>query len=145
MNAGAAGDMVTVNGFRFAEGPVEIRWTAIDGPLLAKATGPNFTATVKIPDSPTGMYSMVVFSRAADGSVGPLASVSAFSISTSGVVRAAPAASTARPANGGTSLLLVAVVAVVSAVIGGVAVAAGKDRKDRRRRRVEAELADALA
>lgn len=67
--SGPTGTRVTVRGLAI-QGPVEIRWSSVDGPRLALATGPDFAVPVTIPDSVNGLYSIMVFVRLPDGSVG---------------------------------------------------------------------------
>lgn len=48
--SGAAEERVTMNGTAFHKGvPVEIRWNSVSGPVLATATGPDFSLPVTIP------------------------------------------------------------------------------------------------
>lgn len=68
--SGPAGSRVTVQGLGFDQGPIEIRWNGSDGPQLAKAEGPNFSAEITIPSSPEGLYGVVVLGRKVDGAVG---------------------------------------------------------------------------
>lgn len=69
-SSGPPGTEVTVHGLGYDKGPIEIRWNALDGPRLASATGPDFSVPVTIPEAPDGLYSVVVLSRAQDGSIG---------------------------------------------------------------------------
>lgn len=66
----APGTEVTVEGLDFGSAPVELRWNALDGPLLAKTQGPIFSTPVTVPESPAGIYTIVGLGRAPDGSVG---------------------------------------------------------------------------
>ena len=69
--SGAPGSKVDVVGIGFNEGErVEVRWNALDGPQLAGATGPDFTASVTIPTASEGLYSLVAVSRDVNGVVG---------------------------------------------------------------------------
>lgn len=47
----------------FSGGPVEIRWNSATGPLLATATGPDFSTDVTIPDAPPGSYVVLAVGR----------------------------------------------------------------------------------
>lgn len=68
--SGAAGDEVTVNGVDLGAGAIELRWNALDGALLGRGSGPNFSIPVTIPDAPDGVYVIVALTREANGSVG---------------------------------------------------------------------------
>lgn len=68
-SSGPAGSEIVVEGARFGEGPIEVRWNGLDGPQLASATGPDFTVTAAIPSDPPGLYTLLVVSRASDGGV----------------------------------------------------------------------------
>lgn len=68
--SGPAGSQVTVAALAFDPGPAEVRWNAPDGPLLATAQGPTFSAPVTVPDVATGLYTVVVIMRLPDGGVG---------------------------------------------------------------------------
>ena len=62
-----AGEPVTVNGSRFEDTPVEIRWNDAGGPLLAVASGPEFSVQITAPaDAADGVYFVV----ATDGTPG---------------------------------------------------------------------------
>lgn len=61
--SGAAGTRATVTGERFAPGPVEIRWNTTGGPLLATATGPDFSVAVTIPSATPDVYSVIAISK----------------------------------------------------------------------------------
>jgi hypothetical protein len=65
----APGDKVTAAGFNFGDNSVELRWNAIDGPLLAKAPGPSFTTTMTIPKAADGIYTIIAVPRDPDGTV----------------------------------------------------------------------------
>lgn len=69
-SSGPAGSEVTVSGVNLDRGEAEIRWNAVDGPLLAKAQGPNLEVPVKIPDAAAGLYLVVVLSRQPSGVLG---------------------------------------------------------------------------
>jgi hypothetical protein len=59
-----------VEGVGFDQGPIEIRWNGSAGPELAKTNGPTFSTEVTIPESPEGLYALIVLARKADGSLG---------------------------------------------------------------------------
>jgi hypothetical protein len=67
--SGPAGSRVTVDGLAI-EGTVEIRWDAVDGPLLGKAMGPTFSAEVTIPEASEGLHAIIVAERRPDGGLG---------------------------------------------------------------------------
>lgn len=71
--SGPPGFQATVEGANFEGGRVELRWNALDGPLLASATGGSFTVQVNIPDAADGLYALVALERRQDGSVGGVA------------------------------------------------------------------------
>lgn len=81
---GSPGAAMTVDALRFASGPAELRWGSVDGPLLGKGTGPNFSLATTVPHMAGGLYTIVGFSRAADGSVGAEAAVAEFQITAPG-------------------------------------------------------------
>ncbi|HUP68633.1 MAG TPA: hypothetical protein VM142_02340 [Acidimicrobiales bacterium] len=66
--SGPASSEVLVEG-NSVPGAVEVRWNALDGPMLARPTGPNFSSAVTIPRADEGLYAIVVIGRAPDGSV----------------------------------------------------------------------------
>jgi hypothetical protein len=68
--SGAAGDEVNVNGVDLGAGAIEVRWNALDGTLLGRGSGPNFSIPVTIPDAPDGVYVIVALTRETNGSVG---------------------------------------------------------------------------
>lgn len=65
---GAVGDPVMINGCSFYnDQPVEVRWDSKTGPLLGKATGPEFSLRVNVPASATvGGHMFVVVFRYSD-------------------------------------------------------------------------------
>lgn len=67
--SGPPGTEFTVNGYAIA-GRAEVRWNALDGPLLASADGPVFSTTVTVPEVAEGLYSVLVLERSADGGLG---------------------------------------------------------------------------
>lgn len=67
--SGPAGSEVTVEGVAL-NGRVEVRWNAIDGPLLATGSGPEISAAVAIPSVSPGLYSVVVVEREPGGGLG---------------------------------------------------------------------------
>lgn len=68
--SGPAGSQVTVNGLALGQGTVEVRWNAVDGPLLAQGTGPTVSGSITIPETADGLYSVIAFNRGPDGTVG---------------------------------------------------------------------------
>lgn len=81
--SGAAGDEITVNGVDLGAGAIEVRWNAVDGPLLGRGTGPNFSIPVNVPDVPDGVYVIVALTREPSGSVGVKAAAE-FQVSSAG-------------------------------------------------------------
>lgn len=76
--SGPPGSFVDISGTGFVAageqwqeqevGPVEIRWNTTSGPLLATATGPDFTQSVTVPQDATNRtYYFVAVQRRADG------------------------------------------------------------------------------
>ncbi len=54
---GASGSEATVRGKDFVAGElVQIRWETATGPLMAVATGPEFSVTVEIPEASAGVH-----------------------------------------------------------------------------------------
>lgn len=66
---GPAGSQVTVNGYAL-KNPAEIRWNAVDGPLLGEAQGPVFSVPVRVPAVKEGLYVVVVLEREPNGALG---------------------------------------------------------------------------
>lgn len=69
-SSGPPGDEVTVEGVGLDPGEVEVRWNAADGKLLGKGEGPDFTASIVIPEVAQGLYAVVVISRQPGGGIG---------------------------------------------------------------------------
>lgn len=69
------GTQVNLEGVDFTSGKIEVRWNGLTGPLLGQSTGPNFSVPVTIPDAPGGSYTMVVFVREKDDTIGVKLSV----------------------------------------------------------------------
>ncbi|MGH9151540.1 MAG: hypothetical protein ACRD03_03830, partial [Acidimicrobiales bacterium] len=69
-SSGPPGTEVTVDGLGFDRGRAEVRWNSRDGALLASADGPDFSATITIPDVPAGLYALIVLSRQPGGAIG---------------------------------------------------------------------------
>ncbi|MCA1571830.1 MAG: hypothetical protein ABR540_13520 [Acidimicrobiales bacterium] len=120
-SSGFAGQEVTVKGIDLGLGMVEVRWNTMDGPRLATAPGPTFTAQIKIPDAPSGLYTVVLLTRAEDDSVTVKASTQ-FEIVGPSSGGAATPASTARPADKdssrGPGVVLLAVGGLVLLALG---------------------------
>lgn len=74
--SGPAGAEVTVAGENFEDGPVELRWNEVQGPLLGESDGPAFSIPVTVPDDPEGLYVLIALSRQAGGGVGATARTS---------------------------------------------------------------------
>ncbi len=68
-SSGPPGSEVTVQGLRFGEPDIEIRWQTPDGPTLATATGTDFSVPVTIPQVPPGLYALLVIARAPGGGI----------------------------------------------------------------------------
>lgn len=82
---------MTVNGQEFERAPVEIRWNAVTGPLLATADGPTFSLTATAPaDVVPGVYYVVAVQRDTDGSVKKRLSATMEIPGSSGTVSPAP-------------------------------------------------------
>src|SRR5918997_4335483 len=57
---GPPGKPATVGVSGYSPGvPVQVRWNGANGPVLAQGTGPEFQATVTIPNVPDGIYNIV--------------------------------------------------------------------------------------
>ncbi|MDP9402278.1 MAG: hypothetical protein M3P85_02880 [Actinomycetota bacterium] len=57
--SGPVGTQLIVSGRNFSSEPVELRWGSASGQQLAVANGPDFDASVHVPDSPPGTYDIV--------------------------------------------------------------------------------------
>lgn len=75
-SSGPVGTDVKVSGVSFAPGQIEVRWNAIDGPVLGTAGDPDFSLNAKIPQADEGMYAIVALTRDGDGGVSSLARAS---------------------------------------------------------------------
>lgn len=91
--SGPSGHEVTVKGVDLGEGTVEVRWNAMDGLLMATASGPNFNLPVRIPEAVDGLYTLVVLTRGPDDGVRVKAAAQFEVVSPQG-----------RPTNGGTTV-----------------------------------------
>jgi len=81
--SGPAGTLVTVEGVDFGGGVAsEVRWNAIDGPLLGRGSSDRFSIPVTIPQAGDGVYAIVALVRKTDDSVGVKA-VAPFQVSSS--------------------------------------------------------------
>lgn len=67
--SGPSGSQVTVEAHAI-NGLAEVRWSAVDGPQLGTAMGPNFAIEVTIPEAPAGLYAIIVVERSPDGGLG---------------------------------------------------------------------------
>lgn len=69
-SSGPTGTHVQVVGENFGGSPLEVRWNAVDGDLLAKTKGPSFTADVVVPAKASeGLYTLLVVARGTQGEV----------------------------------------------------------------------------
>lgn len=68
-SSGPPGSEVTVQGLRFGEPDIEIRWQTPEGPTLATASGTDFSVPVTIPQAPAGLYALLVIARAPGGGI----------------------------------------------------------------------------
>lgn len=73
--SGASRSTATVIGQAFSN-PVEIRWNALDGPLLARLLPDAPSAQMTIPDVPPGIYAVIGVERVPGGAVGNTARAS---------------------------------------------------------------------
>jgi hypothetical protein len=111
---------VSVAGLRFSGDSVEIRWNAIDGPELARTSGPDFSTEVTIPSAPTGLYAIMVISRSQGGDVAA-AVATPFALSDAAAPGAAVANPTARSgASSGPSNVALALGGFAVLVVGGL-------------------------
>jgi hypothetical protein len=67
--SGPGGTTVDVVGANFEMDEAELRWNALDGALLAKASGNSFSTNITIPDEPEGLYTLLAISRGAQGEI----------------------------------------------------------------------------
>lgn len=67
--SGPVGSQLVASGYSIV-GRAEVRWNALDGPLLATATGPTFVVSLTVPDSQPGLYTIVLLERGANGGLG---------------------------------------------------------------------------
>lgn len=67
-SSGPVGSAITVQGENF-NGPVEIRWNSIEGPLLATVQDATVPTTVRVPSVPGGLYLVIMLTRQADRTV----------------------------------------------------------------------------
>ncbi len=63
------GAKLTAMGTTFGSGPAEVRWNALDGPLLGTAPGPDFSVEFTVPDVPDGLYTVVGIARSPSGGI----------------------------------------------------------------------------
>jgi Ca2+-binding RTX toxin-like protein len=68
-SSGVPGTRVSAKGRGFGHGPAEIHWNSADGPLLAVASGPDFSSTVTVPDGAAGVSYVVAVGHDEAGSV----------------------------------------------------------------------------
>lgn len=67
--SGSPGAKLTAMGTTFGTGPAEVRWNALDGPLLGTGTGPDFSVELTVPDVPDGLYTLVGIARSSGGGI----------------------------------------------------------------------------
>ena len=60
---GFAGEQATVQVRWFLDRRVEVRWDSVSGPLLASASGPDFSVSVAVPRVAPGTYTILAVSR----------------------------------------------------------------------------------
>ena len=76
-NQGPPGTSINVTGTKFEEGgPVEIYWNGSGSSMLARATGPDFSVPVTIPNAPPDTYTVFAVGKSANGTVAGRASAS---------------------------------------------------------------------
>lgn len=139
--SGPPGSQLALTGLAFGQGPVEVRWNAVDGPLLAQGSGPTISGPINVPQTPEGLYSIIAFNRAPDGTVGS-SSRASFQVTAAGTPTTTQASSPATsvevppPSKGGNSrsgTLFTGLAALVTGVVVGATL------MRRRRHRVLAE------
>lgn len=118
-SSGPVGTALTVNGYA-VNGRAEIRWNAIDGPLLASAEGPAFSVPVTIPSTPAGLYSLLLLERGADGGLGSTGRA-AFQVTSVGVPTSQPQGSTSAPTTTVAARSSSTSVSPEAALLGGIA------------------------
>jgi hypothetical protein len=121
--SGPPGATVDVVGANFEMDEAELRWNALDGVLLAKASGRSFSTSVTIPDEPEGLYALLAISRGAQGEIFEVARTP-FSVTSTG--RDAKETSTSPTESGSSSPVLPMLAGaglVVLAGAGGAAIA----------------------
>jgi hypothetical protein len=124
--AGIPGDRLTVRGLRWG-GAAELRWNAIDGPLLGAVSGADFVTEITIPPAAPGMYVIVVMTRGQDGSVGSIASAPVVVSGTS--VASTAKASTPRPTSGPGVAVVLGLIGVAFLVLASAVVIAVRSRR----------------
>ncbi|MEJ7763992.1 MAG: hypothetical protein WKF86_00690 [Acidimicrobiales bacterium] len=67
--SGPEGTEVIVNAYSVS-GRAEIRWNAIDGPMLGTGQGPVFSVPLKVPSSAPGLYTVLLLERGPGGALG---------------------------------------------------------------------------
>jgi hypothetical protein len=70
---GPPGTQVRVEGRKFYEREIEIRWNSPDGPLLATAHGPEFETEITAPNQPAGHYTVLALVRDENGDIDAMA------------------------------------------------------------------------
>lgn len=122
------GDVVAVTAARMGNGTTELRWNALDGPLLGTGPGGDFQAEVTIPQVAPGVYVVVALARGQDGAIG---AVAAAPVQVTGPppIDAGSRASAAGAADDGPGL-------AIALGVAGLVVGAGSTLAFRRRRRI---------
>ena len=60
---GPPGTDFTVSGTGFAASDIEIRWGGQNGPILATATGPEFSVSARVPEAPPNSHQVLAVAR----------------------------------------------------------------------------------
>lgn len=122
--SGPAGARVTVSGVDMGEGATEVRWNAIDGPLLGRGGVDTFNVEVTIPQAADGVYAIVALARRTDDSIG-VKVVTPFQVGADAGPRAGaepPSAAAGTSAHSSPTASL-STAATVGLALGGLAVA----------------------
>lgn len=134
---GTPGSQTVVEGRRFEPGPVQLRWNTADGPLLATATGPEFSVPVTVPDAPDGVAFVIAVQRDSKGTTWRVPGSLQVGRGAAPAVVSAGASLLDRNADSGGSSMVPGVV-LLSA--GTALLAAGFATAEARRRRATAAL-----
>ncbi len=74
-SSGQVGAKGTISAVRLSGGAIEVRWNALDGPLLATGSGTDLQADFTVPPASDGLYTLITLVRATDGAVASSVSV----------------------------------------------------------------------